>query len=545
MFFLGVHEPQVTAVITALLGPGMTFVDVGANWGYFTLLAAARVGAGGRVVALEPDPRVFPLLQENVGLNPVPQVTALPLAAADRPGSVLLEGFDQRGADGLSKLVTEPAGSGTVFSVAARTLDDLLDDIGVRSIHVLKMDIEGGEARALTGLRGYLASGRLDRLLLELHPRDLADVRSSPEDVMDFLRAAGYEGGPLIIPVPPRAAHITPEASIPAAGSVPSILASHSTVGRISSGSGAAGSRCNHRALAGPGTRNKVRRVPGGRIVIRRDMLATVRQVLGDRYTVDREIGRGGAARVYLACDAAGTKVALKILHPQLALSVTAERFLREIALLSQLDHPHIAKMLDWGEQDFLVYYVMRYIEGPNLRAHLDRARRASISDTLHIGRDVLDALAAAHAKGIVHRDVKPENIVLSPAHGAMLLDFGIARAIAASGTQRLTLSGFTVGTSAYMSPEQIGGDPIDHRSDLYSLGCVLFECLTGRPPFHDPLAETVLQMHTDADPPKVRKLRKDTPEPLAEAITTALAKSPAHRWQSAAEMLDRLEASV
>lgn len=270
-------------------------------------------------------------------------------------------------------------------------------------------------------------------------------------------------------------------------------------------------------------------------------MLATVRQVLGDRYAIDREIGRGGAARVYLATDSTGATVALKILHPQLAVSVTADRFLREIALLSQLDHPHIARILDWGEQDFLVYYVMRYIEGPNLRVHIERARRASVSDTLRIARDVLDALAAAHAKGIVHRDVKPENIVLSPAHGAMLLDFGIARAIAAAGTERLTLSGFTVGTSAYMSPEQIDGAAIDHRSDLYSLACVLFECLAGRPPFHDPLAEAVLRMHAKAAVPNVRKLRKDTPEPLAEAITRALAKTPAQRWQSAREMLDRL----
>lgn len=274
-------------------------------------------------------------------------------------------------------------------------------------------------------------------------------------------------------------------------------------------------------------------------------MLATVRQVLGDRYAIDREIGRGGAARVYLATDSTGATVALKILHPQLAVSVTADRFLREIALLSQLDHPHIARILDWGEQDFLVYYVMRYIEGPNLRVHIERARRASVSDTLRIARDVLDALAAAHAKGIVHRDVKPENIVLSPAHGAMLLDFGIARAIAAAGTERLTLSGFTVGTSAYMSPEQIDGAAIDHRSDLYSLACVLFECLAGRPPFHDPLAEAVLRMHAKSAVPNVRKLRKDTPEPLAGAITRALAKTPAQRWQSAADMLEKLGASV
>ena len=272
-------------------------------------------------------------------------------------------------------------------------------------------------------------------------------------------------------------------------------------------------------------------------------MLSMVRDALGDRYTIEREIGRGGAARVFLAQDREGRKVALKILHPELALSVTAQRFLREISMLSQLQHPHIAQMVDYGELDFLVYYAMRYVEGQNLRVHLDRTHRLSIPDTVRLAGDLLEALAAAHGQAIVHRDVKPENIVVAR-EGAVLLDFGIARAIAASGTERLTRSGFTVGTSAYMSPEQVNGSlEIDHRSDLYSLGCVLFECLAGKPPFHDPLEEAVLKMHTVRPAPDVRQHRDDTPRPLADAIDRALEKEPRDRWQSASDMLDALAA--
>jgi len=271
-------------------------------------------------------------------------------------------------------------------------------------------------------------------------------------------------------------------------------------------------------------------------------MLSLVRQALGDRYTVEREIGRGGAARVFLAQDKEGRKVALKILHPELAISVTAQRFLREISMLSRLQHPHIAQMLDYGELDMLVFYAMRFIEGPNLRVHLEREGTCAVGDAVRHASEMLDALSAAHALGIVHRDVKPENIVLSP-EGAVLLDFGIARAVALSGNERLTRSGFTVGTSAYMSPEQVNGGDLDQRSDIYSLGCVLFECLAGRPPFHDPLEAAVLKMHTQVPAPELRKLRKDLPRSLSDAVAKALAKAPAERWQTAREMLEALAA--
>ena len=256
-----------------------------------------------------------------------------------------------------------------------------------------------------------------------------------------------------------------------------------------------------------------------------------------DRYQVEAEIGRGGAARVFLARDPQGQVVALKILHPELLVSVAADRFLREIRVIAQLDHPNIGRLIDSGEQDWLVYYVMPYIEGPSLKQHLDRVRRLPIEDTQRLARDLLAALEHAHGRGIVHRDVKPDNVILSPA-GAVLLDFGIARAVALSGNEKVTRSGIAVGTSTYMSPEQVAAVPdIDHRSDLYSLGCVLFECLAGRPPFHHASETVVLQMHHREPPPQLRAFRPETPEAMTALIERALVKDRSQRWQSAEEM--------
>ena len=272
-------------------------------------------------------------------------------------------------------------------------------------------------------------------------------------------------------------------------------------------------------------------------------MLALVRQAFTGHYDVEREIGRGGNARIFLARDASGQSVALKILHPELLVSVAADRFLREIRLASQLDHPHIAKLLDSGERDWLVYYVMSYAEGLTLRERLDASPQLPMAEVLKLAGDLLDALDHAHGRGIIHRDVKPANVVLS-SEGAVLLDFGIARAVIASGTDQLTRSGIAVGTSTYMSPEQITAlTDIDHRSDLYSMGCVLFECLAGQPPFNHRNEAVVLQFHLTQPAPDVRTLRSDTPAELASGIAKALAKAPGDRWRSAAEMRDALAA--
>ena len=267
-------------------------------------------------------------------------------------------------------------------------------------------------------------------------------------------------------------------------------------------------------------------------------LLGLVRLAFADQYQVDREIGRGGDSRTFLAVDGEGQKLALKILHPEVIESVAADRFLREIRMTSQLNHPHIARLLDSGERDWLVYLVTAFIDGPSLREVLGRSPQLSIADTLRIGRELLDALDHAHQLGIVHRDVKPENVLISTDRGAVLLDFGIARAIITSGTDAITRTGITVGSSAYMSPEQINAEKdIDGRSDLYSLGCVLFECLAGRPPFVWRKEVVVLQLHLTEPAPDVRTFRPDVPDDLAEAINKALAKLRGERWQSADEM--------
>jgi len=272
-------------------------------------------------------------------------------------------------------------------------------------------------------------------------------------------------------------------------------------------------------------------------------MLTLVRQAFDGRYQVESEIGRGGNARIFLARDPEGRQVALKILHPELLVSVAADRFLREIKLASRLSHPHIARLLDSGERDWLVYYVMDFVDGQTLRERLDSSRQLSIAETLRIASDLLDALDHAHQQGIIHRDVKPANVVLSE-QGAILLDFGIARAVVASGSDQLTRSGIAVGTSTYMSPEQITAvTDIDHRCDIYSLGCVLYECLGGQAPFVHRNEAVVLQLHLTQPAPDVRTLRSDTPPELATAIAKAMSKSPNERWRSAAEMREALAA--
>ena len=269
---------------------------------------------------------------------------------------------------------------------------------------------------------------------------------------------------------------------------------------------------------------------------MRRNFVALVQGALGDRFQVERELGRGGAARVFLARDPEGRHVALKVLHPELLASSAADRFLREIRLAQQLDHPNIAPLLASGEQGWAVYYTMAYIEGPSLRERLT-AGPLGIDETRRLAADLLAALEHAHARGIVHRDVKPENIVLSPA-GAVLLDFGIARAVETIGAEQLTRSGITLGTSSYMSPEQVQGlRTLGPPTDLYSLACVLYECLAGRPPFVHVNEFMVLRLHMSESPPSLAALVPAAPPGLIQAIERALAKGPEDRWRSAGEM--------
>ena len=265
-------------------------------------------------------------------------------------------------------------------------------------------------------------------------------------------------------------------------------------------------------------------------------------------YTVERELGRGSAATVYLARDAKhGRQVALKVLHPELAAALGAERFQREIRMLARLQHPHILPLYDSGEEGGTLYYVMPYVDGESLGARLKRVGTLPVTEAVRIARELLGALAYAHAHDIVHRDIKPENILLA-AGQPMLADFGVARAIgrASGATHRLTDAGVVVGTPAYMSPEQASGDPvIDGRSDLYSLGCVLYEMLAGRAPWAGSSAHKVIASRFVEQPPPLGKLRPEVPREVQDAVARALRAAPDERWPTAEAFAAALASSA
>ena len=276
------------------------------------------------------------------------------------------------------------------------------------------------------------------------------------------------------------------------------------------------------------------------------NLLARLRAALADRYAIERKLGQGGMATVYLAQDLKHNRpVALKVLRPELAATLGSDRFLREARITARLNHPHILPLLDSGAADGFVYYTMPYVEGESLRARLEREQQLPLDDAIQIAREVADALHYAHSHDFVHRDIKPENILLESGH-AVVADFGIARAMTAAGGDRLTETGIAVGTPMYMSPEQgAGSQEVNGRSDLYSLGCVLYEMLAGHPPFSGRSAQEVLARHSMDAVPRITAARPTVPVAVERVILAALAKSPADRFATAQRFAEALGAGA
>jgi serine/threonine protein kinase/tetratricopeptide (TPR) repeat protein len=271
------------------------------------------------------------------------------------------------------------------------------------------------------------------------------------------------------------------------------------------------------------------------------DLLQALQSDLADTYRIERELGGGGMSRVFLAEELAlKRRVVIKTLPPEMAAAVNVDRFRREIAVIAQLQHPHIVPLLTANATGLLLYYTMPFVAGESLRDRLASGGALSVDDALRVWRDVLDALAYAHANGVVHRDVKPANILLS-GRNAMVADFGIARAIeAAAGETLATMTG-PIGTPAYMAPEQASGAKLDHRADLYAAGLVMYEMLVARPPFQAASAREFMLAHLGRDPERLR--RSDVPPRLVELVMQCLAKEPSGRPESAEALLAQLDA--
>jgi serine/threonine-protein kinase len=274
--------------------------------------------------------------------------------------------------------------------------------------------------------------------------------------------------------------------------------------------------------------------------------LERVRSALAPRYLIERELGAGGMAVVYLARDSRHDRlVAIKVLRSDLAAALGPERFQREIGIAARLRHPNIVPLYDSGEADGLFYFVMPYVEGESLRTRLDREGQLPVADAVAIAREVADALAHASGHQLIHRDIKPDNILLEGGH-ALVADFGIARAIGSAAATQLTATGLSVGTPAYMSPEQaLAEESVDARSDVYSLGCVLYEMLAGEPPYAARTAQASIAKRLSEPAPRIRHVRDSVPAHVEQAILTALARAPADRFRSAAAFRDALAGAV
>jgi tetratricopeptide (TPR) repeat protein len=275
------------------------------------------------------------------------------------------------------------------------------------------------------------------------------------------------------------------------------------------------------------------------------DLQARLQVAVGDKYHVEQELGGGGMSRVFLAEEMRlGRKVVIKVLPPEMAAGVSVERFEREIQLAAKLQHPHVVPLLTAGSRDDLLYYIMPFIEGESLRAKLAREGELPVAEAVRILKDVLDALAHAHEHGVVHRDIKPDNVLLSGDH-ALVTDFGVAKAVSAStGEGSLTSVGVALGTPAYMAPEQATADPhVDGRADIYAVGVLAYEMLSGRPPFTGTSAQAVLSAHLTQPPEPVTTYRETVPASLNELILRCLAKKAADRWQRARDLMPQLDA--
>ncbi len=272
--------------------------------------------------------------------------------------------------------------------------------------------------------------------------------------------------------------------------------------------------------------------------------LTRLREAFTALYEIERELGSGGMATVYLARDLKHHRqVAVKVLRPELAAALGPDRFPREIRIVAQLQHPHVLPLHDSGEVDGFLFYVMPFVDGESLRTRLEREGPLPVGDVVRILREVVDALAYAHSHGVMHRDMKPDNVMLSGRH-AMVMDFGVAKAVHDAGGDRVTTVGVAVGTPAYMSPEQATGqEHIDQRSDIYAVGILGYELLTGSVPFAGKTAQAILSAHVMEAPAPVEERRPAVSPALAALLMRCLEKNPADRWQSADEMLQHLEA--
>src|SRR5690242_4412593 len=277
------------------------------------------------------------------------------------------------------------------------------------------------------------------------------------------------------------------------------------------------------------------------------DLQTRLQAALGSAYDVERELGGGGMSRVFLAKETQlGREVVVKVLPPEMAAGVNADRFEREIQLAARLQHPHIVSLLTAGSGENLLFYIMPYIEGESLRTKLAREGELPVAEAIRILKEVLDALRYAHSHRVVHRDIKPDNVLITSGH-AVIADFGVAKAVSESSEdETLTIQGIALGTPAYMAPEQAVADPhVDYRADIYAVGVLAYEMLTGRTPFTGPTAQAVLMAHVTQTPEPLTARRSTVPGGLNALILRCLEKSPADRWQRADDLLPHLDAML